>query len=467
MMINRLCNMKRQTGFSLVELTVVLLIITLLASVAVRETSELAFQTRYEQTKERLEMIRQAILGNPKLIVNGQQAVSGFVADMGRLPQNLRELIDNSTAHSDCDLDNTKDLDGDGNPALDKCLPWSTAGNPGSLGAGWRGPYLRVSNNPDSQDAYTDGWGNVANDKNYGWNFINASPTLTVQSKGKNQALNAADTGYDEDYPTSQPMINSLDWLIPISEGISVNFKKTAGNLPSDSYCSDPSKITKSTCTAAGGTWIGGCNMAGFYNKSSCTTASGSWVNCSSGTTSETKTTCEAAGKEWYGEGFGCSNQAKPTKDSCLSDSGTWISCTDSTKFTENDCLTAGEFWYGDTIFNNALSMQKVCMKVFYRKSDSTIGMLVSDENITNDSPTVHFDPKSVIADGSFQSLRFINFRDSASNVLVTELPIGTSAIGIYKHDGSSCTDSFYPSDRQNPMQVDFHAHAGLPVINW
>jgi len=430
-----------------------LLIITLLASVAVRETSELAFQTRYEQTKERLEMIRQAILGNPKLIVNGQQAVSGFVADMGRLPQNLRELIDNSTAHSDCDLDNTKDLDGDGNAALDKCLPWSTVGNPGNLGAGWRGPYLRMSNNPESQDAYTDGWGNVANDKNYGWNFIHASPTLTLQSKGKNQALNAADTGYDEDYPASQPVINSLDWLIDISGGISVSFKKTTGNMPSDSYCSDLTKITKNDCSGAGGTWIGGCDNAGYYNKNSCATDSGVWVNCSD-ETSTTKASCESAGKEWYGEGFGCSDQSKAIKELCTSPA-VWRSCSDDGKITdESACLAADQIWYGDTIFNNSLSTQKICMKVFYRKSDSTIGTLVSD-------------PKSVIADGGFQSLRFANLRDSASNVLVTELPIGTNAIGIYKHDGSSCTNSFYPSDRQSPVQVDFHAHASLPVINW
>ena len=85
-----------ERGFSLVELTVVLLLITLLASVAVRETAELGFQTRYEQTRERLDMIRQAILGNPRQIINGQQAVSGFVADMGRLPISVRRDINSS-----------------------------------------------------------------------------------------------------------------------------------------------------------------------------------------------------------------------------------------------------------------------------------------------------------------------------------------------------------------------------------
>ncbi len=39
-------------------------------------------------------MIRQAILGNPRQIINGQQAVSGFVADMGRLPDNIHDLLE-------------------------------------------------------------------------------------------------------------------------------------------------------------------------------------------------------------------------------------------------------------------------------------------------------------------------------------------------------------------------------------
>ncbi len=39
-------------------------------------------------------MIRQAILGNPRQIINGQQAVHGFVADMGRLPDNIHDLLE-------------------------------------------------------------------------------------------------------------------------------------------------------------------------------------------------------------------------------------------------------------------------------------------------------------------------------------------------------------------------------------
>ncbi|QPK61490.1 prepilin-type N-terminal cleavage/methylation domain-containing protein [Methylomonas sp. LL1] len=377
-------------GFSLVELTVVLLLITLIASVAVRETSELGFQVRYEQTKERLEMIKQAILGNPRQIVNGQQAISGFVADMGRLPNSLRELLQRS---GDCS-------DDAGDVSQAACLGLPT---PGSWTAsawnndpvsqldddtgmhyGWNGPYLSVANNPADDDAFSDGWGSASNDGNYGWRFEsglnqdklgNANPAddqsdpdgfvrLVVQSLGRDQIANALPTNdYIDDYPPNRfaddntppdyfptPLIDKSDWLVDIRSGISVIFKKTLG-------------------------------------------ASGP-------------------------------------------------------------------------------SPEKICMKIFYRTSNSTIGVLVSDEDLSNDASAISFDAKTITADGSFQTIRFNDFRDSQSSagaVPKAFVPIGSLAIGIYQFDATSCktSTSYYPADRKAPIQVDFHPHATLPVINW
>ncbi|MDP1772700.1 MAG: prepilin-type N-terminal cleavage/methylation domain-containing protein [Methylobacter sp.] len=453
-------------GFSLIELTVVLLLITLLSGIAVRETNALGFQTRYEQTRERLDMITQAILGNPKQIINGQQAVNGFVADMGRLPNSLRELMQRS---GDCS-------DDAGDVSQTECLNLATPGvwtasawnddpvtrlhSGSTLQYGWHGPYLNISGNPADNDAFSDGWGNLSNDNNYGWNFINASPALTLQSKGKNQTLNPADTGYDEDYPAAQPRVRAQDWMADIGAGVNVNFKKPSGKLPPVSVCTDPTKTTKTTCTASGATWDGGCENAGYFNKSSCP---GAWSNCSDAT-SASKSACELAGKDWYGEGFGCSDQAKSNKALCTSP-GVWRSCTDNGTITsQTACLSAGQIWYGEDIFSiNTPSATPICMKIFYRKPDATIGILVSDE----DKNTANSEPKSIIADASFQTIRFANFRDSSSNSLITELPIGTNAIGLYKHDGTACTNTHYPADRQNPIQVDFHPRSTLPVLNW
>ncbi len=483
-------------GFSLVELTVVLLLITLIASVAVRETSELGFQVRYDQTKDRLEMIKQAILGNPRQIINGQQAISGFVADMGRLPYTLRELLEDY----DCD---GPDVDGNGdtNFTNDGPCPWAleTTYNSG-LGIGWRGPYLSVSGNATDLDAFTDGWGRTSNDGNYGWRVFDwdsTSPTLPstntinliIQSLGKDQQSDTSmpvsdPNSYDNDYPPNmyeytaatgsyypQPLIRQQDWKIDISGGISVSFVKLNRALPI-SLCTDSTKTTKATCLVPE-TWYGGCSLAGYYNKSSCeaaTPTAGIWVNCSDAT-STTKTICETAGKVWYGEGFGCSDPSKLNKAACSTPS-VWRSCTDDgTITTKSECSTANEIWYGDDLFSiSTIPIQPipptipVCMKVFYRKTDTSIGILVSDEN----NATANNEPKLIYADGSSQTIRFLYFRDSAGN-LITNIPSGSNAVGVYQYDGSDCQTSnlLYPINHKTPMQVDFHPHTTLPVINW
>lgn len=486
-------------GFTLVEMTVVLLLITLLASVAVRETAELGFQTRYEQTRERLEMIKQAILGNPRQIINGQQAVSGFVADMGRLPYTLRELLEDY----DCDGPSV-DGNGDTNFTNDGGCPWTLDSTYNSgLGSGWRGPYLTVSGSPADNDALTDGWGNLGTgvtDQSYGWSYTVASNNLAIQSAGKNQAFNPADIGYDEDFPKAQPYLFASDWLVDISNGISVNFiKSTRGTLLAKSFCMDTSKTTKASCVASA-TWIGNCNIAGHYNNDSCvavttptqgiwgycsdgvstsvtacTAASGIWGYCSDGL-STTSAACTAAKGIWAEKGFGCSDQSNTTKATCEAAGKTWYACSDGTSTTTTACSAANGTWSISTnnIPNPSVLGLPICMKVFYRKADSTIGMLISDGDITNDvDGNVLFDPNIIIADGSPQTIRFTNFRDSASTIAIPatplNIPIGSNAIGIYQYDGTSCnaTTTFYPAEHLNPIQVDFHSNTTLPVINW
>ncbi len=58
---------------TLIELTVVLLILTTLATVALRSTTNLVEQARWEQTKKRYEEIKKAIIGDPNLIIVGIQ----------------------------------------------------------------------------------------------------------------------------------------------------------------------------------------------------------------------------------------------------------------------------------------------------------------------------------------------------------------------------------------------------------
>lgn len=481
-------------GFSLIELTVALLIITTLATIAVRSTNDLSFQVRHDQTKDRLAQIKQAIIGNPQRTVNGQPDISGFVADMGRLPNNIHELLEQNYCSDR--LYSTQATCEANSKTWNMQTTWQTDVTSG-LSYGWRGPYLSIANNPLDDSAINDGWGRFDSDKtnhNYGWRYfdldmltLNSADdgNLVIQSFGKNQQPdNSVPTteNYDNDYPPNytsasgtfypNPMIRQQDWLIDISNGISVNFIKHNRALPI-SLCTDTTKTTKATCLPQE-TWYGGCSISSYYNKTSCESATptaGTWSRCSNATYTD-KTACELAGKIWYGEGFGCSDQTKSNSVACISPS-VWRSCTDDgTITTQNDCSTANQIWYGNDLFSiSTIPTQlipptiPICMKVFYRKADSTIGILVSDEDVS----TVHTDPKSILADGSSQTLKFKNFRDINTSNVTPNISIGSNAIGIYEYDGAGCNTSnvLYPINHRQPIQVDFYPHTGLSVINW
>ncbi len=152
-------------GFTLVEMLLILFILGSLALLSTAVIDGVDEQARYDDTKQRLTLIKRAIVGDPTRTVNGEPEISGFVADMGRLPACLRELLDGKCADADPD------------PAA-----WALDAQSG-IWAGWRGPYLETG----STRAFRDGWGNKNSDadedaKNFGWQL---SGMLTITSLGK------------------------------------------------------------------------------------------------------------------------------------------------------------------------------------------------------------------------------------------------------------------------------------------
>ncbi len=384
-MIARIYNPQR--GFTLVELTVVLLLITLLASVAVRETAELGFQTRYEQTKERLEMIKQAILGNPKLVINGQQAVSGFVADMGRLPMSVRELIDinagatgycgnktyadeltcesnggvwfsfcsNSiyTSQSACETNNALWI---GKKSFGLCSDVLYQNNQTQCLAngmqwahlfygGWNGPYLSISGNPDEPDALTDGWGNLGagvTDQSYGWGYFQLdaltgnnqdSGNLIIQSFGKNQRKDntiPTNTDYENDYPPNLNLFGTDYFPNP--------------TVLRQDWLVDISGGIKLNIKKPINPLLGNCGFSivqalSFYNNTpnvgikSCRNASGRWgeSGCYLG-----KDACTDFGGTWEA----ITNRCSITQPQCVAPN-TWDTETSSCHIAKAQCPTA------------------------------------------------------------------------------------------------------------------------------
>lgn len=155
-----------QAGFSLLEMLVALAILSAAAYVALDTVESDTGQTRYQITENRLEKIRRAIVGNPDLVLNGAPVISGYVADVGRLPECLEALM---IADSECGLG-----------VNSAPVPTQSQIVVGGLRMGWRGPYLTTS----VADGLPDGWGNGSlGGVNYGWSaLLNGNPAATTKT---------------------------------------------------------------------------------------------------------------------------------------------------------------------------------------------------------------------------------------------------------------------------------------------
>lgn len=206
------------------ELLIVVSILSALALSAMFLVNTADEQFRYDDTKNRLERIRTAVLGLQNATVNGQIMVSGFVSDIGRLPNNLQELIEQGVMPN-----------------------WGLDVNTG-VEAGWRGPYLAVLPDIAGQRSYPDGWGNPGGAPNYGWGafipgaFVNPVPddlaqTLFVQSFGSDGQPGG--TQYAADYPAagtnliegSGHQFNLRNWQVTIVFDNQTNRRRPNQNI--------------------------------------------------------------------------------------------------------------------------------------------------------------------------------------------------------------------------------------------
>lgn len=224
----------KQSGFTLLELLLVVFLLGVLAMTSFAVVQDGDDQQRFDATKTYYQLIKKAIIGDPTLTLNGETEVSGFVADMGRLPNCLRELIEVSGCDGVIGLNAVTSINDD--------LPVWIQDPETQVWSGWRGPYLQGI--PESGGlAFRDGWKNEGaatttgtnnpDISNYGWLFgIGAANgtacsaanvgqivpnTLIVQSCGSNGQVDNVSTGnYSDDYPflttaTYLPMVVEAD----------------------------------------------------------------------------------------------------------------------------------------------------------------------------------------------------------------------------------------------------------------
>src|SRR4051812_8127024 len=81
-------------GFTLVELVVVITLVAVVATITAQmDLGVTPNAIRFEETRNKLNSLRVAILGNDTVNEEGKRTSFGYVGDMGRMPFILTDLI--------------------------------------------------------------------------------------------------------------------------------------------------------------------------------------------------------------------------------------------------------------------------------------------------------------------------------------------------------------------------------------
>ncbi len=225
----------RPSGFTLLELLVVLVILAAVTTLAFRSLDEVQDQQRYESSRALLEELDQAVLGNEQM--------AGFVSDMGRLPQTVLRGGELTLA----------ELWQQG-----LLPPWDVRSHVLDpevlLPTGWRGPYLTLP--LDAANVF-DGWGNPmrslpeaspANPTTTGYHRLRdendaaiitaGQPISILRHLGANGAFGPADLGVDRDlgitFASTTPPLNRFGASVKATVQVLMNDGSPAAISPTD-----------------------------------------------------------------------------------------------------------------------------------------------------------------------------------------------------------------------------------------
>ncbi|MBU6374520.1 MAG: type II secretion system protein GspG [Bdellovibrionales bacterium] len=138
------CSSKNFHGFTLIEVLMTMVLLSILAFASLELMGDSLDETRYEQTLQKMERMKIALIGDPTVRENGVRTSFGYVGDVGKLPdstQGLMALVSRPSVAPTPEVGAYEMV-----PSV-------------RFGAGWNGPYLFSASG--SADTLLDAWGNT------------------------------------------------------------------------------------------------------------------------------------------------------------------------------------------------------------------------------------------------------------------------------------------------------------------
>jgi prepilin-type N-terminal cleavage/methylation domain-containing protein len=237
-------------GFTLIELTVVMIIVSLLLYVGTRNVSTYIDQERFQKTVEEIDQIKKALLGDESIVTFGKRAEFGYWGDNAAWPANGAALS-----------------------VLE--------------------PYMDVEA-ARSGEITTDAWGNT-------YIVTSAVSTWTLSSRGKGGAV-----GGIEEYGDIDLVIDKDDWENNI---VAIYVQDSRGTLLLGADDSNPPYLSKGHLASVTFNEHGGGPLAWHKNSAGLTHANGFFYGtsinagpCSVVVTIANGTGSGGAGNPYYGD---------------------------------------------------------------------------------------------------------------------------------------------------------------------